>query len=559
MGLMNPSPPHFDSATYGDLPYRERVRLGCVDWVHVGFGAPVSAYAFYVIKIALYVGGWWFFASRTSGAVPPCPDLGPATGICAEPTTWWLSTLAFQKAIVWTMLWEGMGLGSGSGPLTGRYWPPIAGFVHFLRPGTTRLPPWPDRIPGTAGTRRTLLDVILYATYLGLGLRVLLATEMPPDIVAPIVVVLAVIGLRDKTIFLASRAEHYWTTLVVFLFAADVIAGSKAVQLAIWWWAATSKLNHHFPYVVTVMLTNHPLLRPLGLRRRLVRGYPDDLRPGRVPTLLAHGGTVIEYSVPLLLVLSDGGLPTLIGLAIMLAFHTYILSSFALGVPQEWNILFMYSAVVLFGANASVKPWDVSSPLLAAFLLVMLIAVPAIGNLRPEWISFLPSMRYYAGNWPCGAWLFRPEALERFDERITKVAPEVMKQLDRFFEPEVNQVSLGRVAAFRAMHLHGRLVQRLIVRAVPDPDDYEIREGELVAGMVLGWNFGDGHLHHEQLLAVVQEACGFEPGDCIAVLVESQPAHRQEHRWRIVDAAGGELDSGTAPISELRAQTPWPD
>jgi hypothetical protein len=30
---------------------------------------------------------------------------------------------------------------------------------------------------------------------------------------------------------------------------------------------------------------------------------------------------------------------------------------------------------------------------------------------------------------------------------------------------------------------------------------YEIVEGETVAGVILGWNFGDGHLHDEQLLA----------------------------------------------------------
>ncbi|MET9890551.1 DUF3556 domain-containing protein [Streptomyces sp. NPDC006465] len=33
----------------------------------------------------------------------------------------------------------------------------------WLRPGTVRLPPWPGRLPFTAGTRRTVADVAFYA------------------------------------------------------------------------------------------------------------------------------------------------------------------------------------------------------------------------------------------------------------------------------------------------------------------------------------------------------------------------------------------------------------
>ena len=54
------------------------------------------------------------------------------------------------------------------------------------------------------------------------------------------------------------------------------------------------------------------------------------------------------------------------------------------------------------------------------------------------------------------------------------------------------------------MHLHGRALVDLADRAVADLDDpdaqahgvdaFEITEGELVAGLALGWNFGDGHL-----------------------------------------------------------------
>lgn len=64
----------------------------------------------------------------------------------------------------------------------------------------------------------------------------------------PAIVALALLGLRDKTIFLAARGEHYGLTLLVFFFGfTDQIAAFKIIMLALWWGAATSKLNHHFP------------------------------------------------------------------------------------------------------------------------------------------------------------------------------------------------------------------------------------------------------------------------------------------------------------------------
>ena len=60
-----------------------------------------------------------------------------------------------------------------------------------------------------------------------------------------------------------------------------------------------------------------------------------------------------------------------------------------------------------------------------------------LGNFRPDLVSFLPSMRYYAGNWATSQWLFRREggAEEKLDREIVKAAPIVGKQLAKFYEP----------------------------------------------------------------------------------------------------------------------------
>src|SRR5919108_506080 len=104
---------------------------------------------------------------------------------------------------------------------------------------------------------------------------------------------------------------------------------------------------------------------------------------------------------------------------------------------------------------------------------------------------------------------------------------------------------------FRALHSHGRALIGLLPRAVDDVDGYHVREGELVSGVVNGWNFGDGHFHHEQLLEAVQEQCGFEEGEVRVIYLESQPAHIQRQRYRIYDAATGLVEEGWVDVTEM--------
>ncbi|HEY8075148.1 MAG TPA: DUF3556 domain-containing protein, partial [Labilithrix sp.] len=86
---------------------------------------------------------------------------------------------------------------------------------------------------------------------------------------------------------------------------------------------------------------------------------------------------------------------------------------------------------------------------------------------------------------------------------------------------------------------------------------YEWLDGEIVAGIVIGWNFGEGHLHQEQLLEAVQAQCGFEEGELRCIFVESQPLLRQSLEYRIADAKKGVLERGELPVAELRTRQPW--
>jgi len=556
MGLLDPAPPPFEVAEWRRLPHLQRIKPLAQDWALNGFGTPVAVYFLYVFKVLAYAGGGFLLIGATSG--------WPA----------WTDPIVFEKAVVWTMLWEVLGLGAGSLPLTLRFSPMVGGFLYWLRPGTTRLPPWPERVPGTRGTTRTWLDVALYMGLVAAALFLLLSpgvdasapwvggevARLDPVAVGALLAVLGALGLRDKVPFLAARAEIYGNLSLIFLFPlTNLVIAAQLVFLCIWWGAASSKLNRHFPFVVTVMISNTPWNRSRAFKRRLYRDHPEDLLPSRLGALDAHLGTAIEFTLPLVLILTSGGLLGTLALIGMVIFHVHIFSTFPLAVPLEWNVFMIFGLFFLFGHYADV-PWStIDDPLLLAVLALTCVGLPVLGNFRPDLVSFLPSMRYYAGNWATSQWLFRRDAgaEEKLDREITKAAPIVGRQLQKFYEPEMIDVLLYKGLAFRSMHSHGRALNALTMRAVDDVEDYDVREGELVAGVVLGYNFGDGHFHDQRLLAAVQERCRFEAGELRVVTLESQPAHVQRQRYRIWDAADGLLEEGYVEVAEMVKRQPW--
>ena len=537
--MLQPKLPDYDIDHWESLPFGERLKLVCQSWAIDGYGTPVSVYLLYAAKLVFHVAVWALFCTF-SGL--PLADIG----------TWWAEPVAFQKMMLWTMLFEGLGLGCGSGPLTARYVPPVGGALHFLRPGTTKLP----FIRGL-GTRRTWLDVGLYGGVLFVLLAALTAPVIGPSHLIPLIVLVVLLTLRDKMMFLVFRSEHYLSMAIVFLFAADWIAGSKVVWMAIWWWAATSKINHHFPSVMTVMNSNGPLTRFVpGLRQSLYRNYPDDLRPNERAATFAHFGTGTEYLIPLILLLSGGGPLTAIGLFVITGFHLFILSNVPMGVPLEWNIVMIYGAFVLFGVHADVGILTMESGWLWAWLIGFHFLLPVFGSMYPKYVSFLLAMRYYAGNWPYNVWLFKKGSDAKL-ERLVKVSPPVKEQLGLLYDDKTVRALMSKVIAFRMMHLLGRALRTLAPRAVESIDDYDWYDGEIVTGLALGWNFGDGHLGNHELLEAIQEQCGFEPGELRVISVESQPIHQQDYQWWIRDAATGLVAEGIGTIAELRQGQPW--
>ncbi|WP_099023990.1 DUF3556 domain-containing protein [Mycolicibacterium palauense] len=564
MGFLKQQVPVIDFEEWSKGTRAQKIVPMARHWAEVGFGTPVALHLFYVLKIGLYVLGAWLVALSTTG-IDGFTDVG----------SWYAEPIVFEKVVLYTMLFEVVGFGCGFGPLNNRFFPPMGSILYWLRPGTIRLPPWPGRIPLTRGTVRTPVDAALYAALLvllvvalssdGTGPIPALGTEvgvLPAWQIWAILGVLAVLGLRDKVIFLAARGEVYASFAVAFLFTgADIVVAAKLVCLAIWLGAATSKLNKHFPFVISTMMSNNPILRPRFLKRRFFEHFPDDLRPGRWSRVLAHFSTAVEGLVPLVLFFTHGGWPTAVAAGIMLIFHFGILSAIPMGVPLEWNVFMMFSVLALFVGHAGVGLSDLQTPL-PILLFVVLAATVALGNLFPRKVSFLPGMRYYAGNWDTSLWCVTPSADRKIAEGVVAIASMPAAQLERFYgSEEAAQIPLYMGYAFRSFNTHGRALFTLAHRAMAghDEDDYTLTDGERIVSTAIGWNFGDGHMSNEQLIEALQQRCHFEPGEVRVVILDAQPIHRQRQRYRLVDAATGEFESGYVLVADMVTRQPWDD
>jgi len=555
MGFTQPTLPPVEPKEFLRKPLMERTRILSQNWVENGFGTPRMIHTVYIFKLLFfYVLGGVAIATWTSG-LPPFWDVGG----------WWNQPVVYEKAILWTVLLETIGIAGSWGPLAGKFKPMTGGIRFWARRGTIRLRPW-KAVPFTAGDRRTGVDVGLYVLLIA---SLALALALPPKsgLVAPVllyapIVLLVLNGLRDKTIFLAARGEQYLPALVFFAFYpfVDLIVALKLLIVVVWVGAGFSKFGKHFSNVVPPMVSNSPFIPFKWLKRAHYRDFPRDLRPSRVADLMAHaGGTTVEIVIPLVLLFSTNKWVTLVAALGMVVFHLFITSTFPLAVPLEWNILFAYAAVFLFLGFPAGQGYAVTdmNPVLLVVTVAGLLFFPVLGNLRPDLVSFLPSMRQYAGNWASAIWAFAPGAEAKLN-RVTRSAGNQVDQLIAFgYEPEWAEVTMQQAIAWRTMHSQGRGLFSLLLSRLPDADTRTVREAEFLCNSVIGFNFGDGHLHNLDFVTAVQREAGFEPGEAVVFWVESQPVHRDYQEYQIIDAALGVVERGSWKVADAVAEQPW--
>lgn len=568
MGFTEPDFPPVDTATFLDEPLMTRVRVLGLHWCEYGFGTPKVLHVIYLTKLlVLYIGGGVAMATLTS-------DVGGMFSF----GDWWDEAIVYQKLVLWTVLLEVLGLAGSWGPLAGKFKPMTGGIRAWVRPGTIRLAPWP-RIPLTGGDERTVGDVALY---LGFVLALLVALVLPgvqadsldafradnaglirPTLLIVLLAIWVALGLRDKVIFLGGRSEQYLPPVVLFatLGYVDMLVALKLVIVVVWVGAGISKIGHHFGQVVGPMVSNSPANPFIGFRRAQYRDFPHDVRPSKFSSRLAHGGgTAVEIMTPLVMLFSTNNTVTLLAVVLMVAFHLFILSTFPLAVPLQWNVMFSFTTVFLFWghkANEGFGIGDMSSPGLTALILAALLFFPIVGNLRPDLVSFLPSMRPYAGNWAAALWAFKPGAEAKLDALTRPAQNQVDQLIAMDYEPAVAEITMQQTIGWRSLHSQGRGLFSLLLARLPDIEERTVREAEFACNSILGFNFGDGHFHDHRLIAAIQKRCQFEPGEFVVVWVESQPIHKPTQAYQVIDASLGVIERGTWNVRTAVNTQPW--
>ena len=393
MGLLAARTPAFDLAEWRAPPFSQRLEAAARDRAAHGTGLPGAIFASYLLKLIVFAGGALLVVAATSD-VGGIGDLG----------SWWAAPIALQKVVVWALLWEILGLGRGSLPLSFRFRPAIGGALYWLQPETLRLPPWPARVPFTAGTRRTAVDVSLYVVVLVSGC-VLLGSGggmLPSWPIWVLLVALVALGLRDRTAFRAARPELYGAMLVVFLFPAGNMAFALKIVLVAGWWSAAA-FGRAAPHAMAAAVSGAPWLRSSALAARL---WAAKLRPSRVVASAAHLGTVLLLVLPVVLVVARGGRVTDVAVAIMVALLVLDAATFRAGAALEGSAFLVYATLLLFRHDAGVGGASLNSPLLMAVLALLLAGAFALRGRREA-----------------SLWLFGSDGAEqRFDEALVKPA-----------------------------------------------------------------------------------------------------------------------------------------
>jgi hypothetical protein len=574
MGLMTGDFPPVDPATFMGTPYRDRLKTLTRHWVEYGFGFPKITQWIYIVKLLFFFAlGGILVGTLTSHLNP------------LHPSAWFDQPVFYEKVILWTLLLECLGLAGSWGPLAGHIKPMTGGFRYYGRPSTIRVPPWPGKVPFTAGDERTLGDVLIYAALI---VSMVVALAMPgvhvhginrtlthnKGLVAPaalivVIALLVILGLRDKVLFIAARSEQYVPALIFmscFSFV-DMIVAAKLLIVCVWLGAGFSKLNRHFTNVIPPMVSNVPWLSLKWVKRMHYADFPEDLRPSRLTIAIAHGpGVFGELVPPLVLLFSHNHIVTVCAVVFMIGYHLFIISTFPLAVPLEWNVVFMYLSAFLFLGYPAQHGYGLGniSPVLLVILVVALLFFPVLGNLRPDLVSFLPSMRQYAGNWASAMWAFAPGTEAKLNEHIVKPA---LMQVDQLQQPPLMgepfsadeaEVVMHQMLGWRSLHSQGRGLNSVMMNQLgEDIDTYTLREAEFSCNAIVGFNFGDGHLHNQHLINAIQTRCQFAPGEFIVVWVESEPVYSGHQHYWVMDAAVGVVETGRWSVKDAVAELPW--
>merc|ERR1712226_1722665 len=130
-----------------------------------------------------------------------------------------------------------------------------------------------------------------------------------------------------------------------------------------------------------------------------MKDWPRDFSPSRIANCLGHMGALGEWIFPLCALFDPASTVSDFGVYGMISYHAFIWLTLPTASVFEWQYYCMYMAYALFKRSRLALP---TSPALIAFLIVVLLVLPIVGQLEPKLVPFLMAYRQYAGNWRMG-------------------------------------------------------------------------------------------------------------------------------------------------------------
>src|SRR5580765_843137 len=140
MGYRTSELPPVELDQFAKIPFLERMKMLELHWVKYGFGTPKQTINFYVWKIFFYM----LFGLIFCGAFTKSLEFD-------DIASWWSQPILYQKLMVWTILLEILGLAARRGPRAFHGAPPNVGVLHWCHNHALGAPPYPNRVPFTAG------------------------------------------------------------------------------------------------------------------------------------------------------------------------------------------------------------------------------------------------------------------------------------------------------------------------------------------------------------------------------------------------------------------------
>jgi Transmembrane protein of unknown function (DUF3556) len=131
-------------------------------------------------------------------------------------------------------------------------------------------------------------------------------------------------------------------------------------------------------------------------------------------------------------------------------------------------------------------------------------------------------------------------------------------QLSAVYGEREAEVVMHQMLGWRSLHSQGRGLNSVMINQLDDDiDRYTLREAEFSFNAIVGFNFGDGHLHNGTLIEAIQRRCRFQPGEFIVVWVESEPVGSGRQQYWVMDAAVGVVERGSWSVADAVSELPW--